>query len=94
MRAAAAIFLVTGLAYLCQAVIVIISKGLHSWFGLLVEAAFTASLLYFAYSLFRATVGARWGAIFVSACLVVLCGIMLWQFDIPFVLAHLRSVNS
>jgi hypothetical protein len=77
MKAAAAIYLVTGLAYLCLAVVSIISKGLNSWIGLFFEASFTASLLYLAYGLFRVTVGTRWLAVFVSACMVAGCGFVL-----------------
>jgi hypothetical protein len=83
MKAAAAISLVTGLTYLCWNVIAIISKGLHSWIGLLFEAVFSASLLYFAYGLFRATAGARWGAVVVSVCLVAGCGFVLFDVYLP-----------
>jgi hypothetical protein len=82
-KAAAAIYLVTALAYLCWNVIAIIYKGLNSWFGLLVEAVITASLLYLAYSLYRPIVGARWPAIFTSACFVAGSGFILVDVFLP-----------
>jgi hypothetical protein len=94
MKSAAAIFVVTGLAYLCWAVVTIISEGLHSWLGLFVEAAFTASLLYIAYGLFRARVAARWSAVFASACLVAGCGFVLFDVFLPLTLWHWHSVPN
>jgi len=78
MRAAGTIFLVTGLAYLGWGVRTIAAYGLPmSWAGLRYWGV-TAAFLCVAYGLFRAKVGARWLAIFVSAILVAGCCVALY----------------
>lgn len=94
MRAAAAIFLVTGLAYLGWGVRAIVSDGLPiSWSGLRYWGA-TAAFLYVAYGLFRATAGARWLAIFASACLVAGSGVVLFAVFLPPIFLHPFSVAA
>jgi hypothetical protein len=88
MRAASAIYLVTGLAYLGWGVTAIVSDGLPiSWAGLRYWGA-TAAFLYVAYGLIRAAAGARWLALFVSATLVVGSGVVLFAVFLPPIFRH------
>jgi len=88
MRAAGAIFFITGIACLGWGVRTVASYGVPvSWAGLRYWGA-TAAFLYVAYILFRAVAGARWLAIFVSACLVAACGVVLSAVFLPDTLIH------
>ena len=90
MRVAAAIYLASCVTYAVGGVYTVISAvagGLPiRWLSLLLMGVFAASLLYFAYALFRATTGARWGAIFVSACFVAACCVVLFGLYLPIVM--------